>query len=96
MLDTTSLYADPGMGTLSTNVMIKMLPQQGCQENLMLHTYYLISHPNKQYELDAIRLNTILYHWNFFLSVRFLVELSYRWGEVVGVLVVDICLFVPV
>ena len=38
MLETTLVSADLEMGTLSADMMIKMLPKEGCQENLMPHT----------------------------------------------------------
>ena len=40
MLETTLIFADPGMGTLGTNVVMKRLlvPKQGCLKNLMPHT----------------------------------------------------------
>ena len=43
ILDTTSVYAHPGMGTLGTNVMIKVVPQKYYirKENLKLHYYYM-------------------------------------------------------
>ena len=43
MLDTTLVSADSRVGTLGTNVIIKMLTKQRCQEELKLHSVLIIS-----------------------------------------------------